>query len=42
MGMIMIARLPEPSPVLGWVSMYFPLYYIAGSVVYHFRSAHDR
>jgi phosphatidylcholine synthase len=38
LGVVMIVRLPEPSPVLGWLSMYFPIFYIAGSVVYHFRS----
>jgi len=38
LGVWMIVRLPAPSPALGWLSMYFPIYYIAGSVVYHFRS----
>ena len=39
MGVVLIARLPEPSPVLGLVSLFYPLYYTVGSVVFHFRSA---
>jgi predicted membrane channel-forming protein YqfA (hemolysin III family) len=39
LGVILIAELPEASPTLGWISLYFPLYYILGSVVYHFRTA---
>jgi len=37
MGVVMILRLPEPSPVLAWVSMFYPIYYTLGSVVFHFR-----
>jgi len=39
LGVTMIAKLPETSPTLGWLSLYFPLYYVIGSVVYHLRSA---
>ncbi len=39
MGVVLIARLPEPSPVLALVSLFYPLYYTVGSVVSHFRSA---
>jgi phosphatidylcholine synthase len=39
LGIVMIARLPALSPALGWVSLYFPLYYVVGSVVYHLRTA---
>ena len=39
LGVILIADLPETSPTLAWLSLYFPLYYVAGSVVYHLRSA---
>ena len=38
MGVVMIYRLPEPSPMLGWVSMFYPIYYTVGSVIFHFRS----
>jgi len=37
MGTIMIVRLPEPSPTLGAISLFYPVYYTIGSVVYHFR-----
>jgi len=39
LAVIMIARLPDTSPTLGWFSLYFPLYYVVGSVVYHLRTA---
>ena len=39
LGVIMIARLPEPSPMLGWISMFYPIYYVGGSVIFHFRTA---
>lgn len=38
MGVVMIYRLPEPSPVLGWISMFYPIYYTVGSVIFHFKS----
>ena len=39
MGVVLIATLPHPSLVIGWLSLFYPIYYIAGSVVYHLRSA---
>jgi phosphatidylcholine synthase len=39
MGTVLIATLPDPSRWLAWLSLFYPVYYIAGSVVYHFRSA---
>jgi phosphatidylcholine synthase len=39
MGIALIATLPEPSSLLGWISLFFPAYYVAASVLYHFRSA---
>ena len=39
LALIMITELPETSPALGWLSLYFPLYYVLGSVVYHLRTA---
>lgn len=38
MGMALIAQLPEPSPLLAQISLFYPVYYTVGSVVYHFRS----
>ncbi len=38
MALWMIARLPAPSPGLGYLSLFYPLYYTVGSVIYHFRS----
>ncbi len=34
----MVLYLPEPSPMLGIISLFFPLYYTVGSVVYHINS----
>ena len=39
MGVVMIIRLPEASPLLALVSLFYPLYYTVGSVVFHMRSA---
>ena len=39
MGVVLIATLPQPSLVIGWLSLFYPVYYVAGSVVYHLRSA---
>jgi hypothetical protein len=36
---VLIATLPHSSKLLGWLSLFYPIYYIAGSVVYHLRSA---
>lgn len=38
MSFWMVLQLPERSPGLAMVSLYFPVYYTVGSVVYHFRS----
>jgi phosphatidylcholine synthase len=38
MGAIIIARLPETSGTLGWVSLFYPIYYSVGSIVYTLRS----
>ncbi|MEE8310967.1 MAG: hypothetical protein V3R77_01835, partial [Candidatus Binatia bacterium] len=38
MGVLMIYRLPEPSPMIGWISMFYPIYYTVGSVIFHFKS----
>ena len=39
MGVVLIATLPASPQWLAWLSLFYPIYYIAGSVVYHFRSA---
>ncbi len=36
MGVAMIANLPEASPTLGAVSLFYPAYYTIGSIVFHF------
>jgi prolipoprotein diacylglyceryltransferase len=38
MGVIIILNLPQPSPTLGWISLFYPIYYTVGSVVFHFKS----
>jgi len=35
MGLVLVLRLPEVQPLLGTVSLFYPLYYIAASLVYH-------
>ncbi len=37
MALWMLVRLPEPSPVLGLLSLFYPLYYTGCSLFYHFR-----
>ena len=37
MAVVMIARLPEPTPALAMVSLFYPLYYIIGSALFHFK-----
>jgi len=39
MGPVLIATLPDAPRWLAWISLFYPLYYIAASVVYHFRTA---
>ncbi len=36
---ILLAQLPAPSHALGWVSLFFPIYYFAVSLYLHFRPA---
>jgi phosphatidylcholine synthase len=38
MSLVLIAQLPEPSAALAWASLFYPVVYTAGSVVFHFRS----
>lgn len=35
--LVMVARLPEPSPMLATISLFYPIYYTAGSIFFHFR-----
>jgi len=37
MCLILIAQLPEPLAALAWASLFYPVLYTAGSVVFHFR-----
>ena len=37
MGAVMLARLPEASPVLGTYSLFYPIYYTVCSAFYHFK-----
>ena len=37
-AVVLIARLPNPSPFLGWISLFYPIYYIVGSVIFHLRT----
>jgi hypothetical protein len=30
--------MPEHSVTIAWLSLFYPIYYTAGSVVFHFRS----
>lgn len=38
MGFTLILQLPEPSPALAWISLFYPVYYSVASLVYHVRS----
>jgi phosphatidylcholine synthase len=38
MSLVLIVQLPEPSYALAWASLFYPILYTAGSVVFHFRS----
>jgi phosphatidylcholine synthase len=38
-GVVLLATWPDSPQWLAWLSLFYPLYYVAGSVVYHFRSA---
>lgn len=39
MGLIVLAQMPEHSRTVAWLSLFYPVYYIAGSLVYHVRTA---
>ncbi len=36
--LVMLSRLPHPSPTLALLSLFYPVYYTVGSVIYHLRS----
>jgi phosphatidylcholine synthase len=38
MGIVLVFQLPDPSPVLSWISLFYPAYYTIASVRYHFAS----
>ena len=38
MSVVLIVQLPSPSPTLAWLSLFYPIYYSAASLVYHLRS----
>jgi phosphatidylcholine synthase len=38
MGVAVLATMPEHSVTIAWLSLFYPIYYTAGSVVFHFRS----
>jgi phosphatidylcholine synthase len=38
MGIVLIAQMPHPSATLAWVSLFYPVVYTAGSVVFHLRN----
>ncbi len=37
LSLLLLAQFPSPSPELGWVSMFFPVYYVGLSLLLHFR-----
>ncbi|HXC50797.1 MAG TPA: hypothetical protein VN634_07940 [Candidatus Limnocylindrales bacterium] len=38
MSVVLIVQMPHPSPWLGWLSLFYPIYYSVGSLMYHLRS----
>ncbi|HYC57899.1 MAG TPA: CDP-diacylglycerol O-phosphatidyltransferase [Candidatus Binatia bacterium] len=38
MGLTLIWQMPHPSKTLGWISLFYPLYYTVMSVRYHFST----
>jgi phosphatidylcholine synthase len=38
LGLVILAQMPHHSPVLAWLSLFYPAYYTVGSVVYHLRT----
>jgi phosphatidylcholine synthase len=38
-GLAILAEMPDHSRTLAWVSLFYPVYYTVGSLVYHVRTA---
>jgi hypothetical protein len=38
LGLAILAQMPEHSPALAWLSLFYPAYYTIGSIVYHLRT----
>jgi phosphatidylcholine synthase len=38
MGIVVLVKMPEHSATVAWLSLFYPIYYTAGSAVFHFRS----
>ena len=38
MSVVLIVQLPNPSPTLAWLSLFYPVYYTVGSMVYHMKT----
>jgi len=38
LGLVVLAQMPEHSPALAWLSLFYPAYYTIGSIVYHLRT----
>jgi phosphatidylcholine synthase len=38
LGLVILAQMPDHSPVLAWISLFYPAYYTIGSVIYHLRT----
>jgi len=39
MGLFVLLQMPGHSPLLAWISLFYPIYYTVGSMVYHLRTA---
>ena len=38
LGLLIVAQMPHHSPTLAWLSLFYPVYYTVGSIVYHLRT----
>jgi phosphatidylcholine synthase len=38
LGLVVLAQMPDHSPALAWLSLFYPAYYTIGSIVYHLRT----
>jgi len=38
LGLVVVAEMPNHSPLLAWLSLFYPTYYTIGSIVYHLRT----